>query len=114
MRTIHLARFALMVLILCALTQFGVICPKASSNVTVVPAAKAKQQPQATSKVSVHAAGRGNPWINLLDGQAVPAVYTGAEYAKQEMEQSQVRPMAMAADDFNEDGVPDLVCGYAG
>ncbi|MEN3332392.1 MAG: hypothetical protein V7641_1757 [Blastocatellia bacterium] len=114
MKIIHLARLALLVLMFCALAQFGLLSPKAFSDTTATFAAKVEKQPQAPNKALAHAAGRGNPWINLLDGQAVPTAYTGAEYARQQIEQSQAKPVALAADDFDEDGVPDLVCGYAG
>jgi parallel beta-helix repeat protein len=61
----------------------------------------------------VQAAGRGNPWINLRDGAALPAVYTGAETAVRVLEANQAQPLTLAAGDFDEDGVPDLVAGYA-
>jgi len=57
------------------------------------------------------AAGRGNPWINLLDGEPVPTTYMGAPGLLQSLDTAQ--PRALTADDFDEDGMSDLVAGYA-
>ena len=51
------------------------------------------------------------PWLNLLDGVAVPTTYVGAEHLVQALETA--RPLSLAADDFDQDGVPDLLAGYA-
>jgi hypothetical protein len=64
--------------------------------------------------ITVHAAGRGNPWINLSDGHDLPASYAGASEIRQILEQNLARPLALASADFDEDGVPDLISGYAG
>jgi len=66
-----------------------------------------------TSPVVVRAAGRGNPYINLADGVELAAEYTGAPEAERLMADGRVEPRALASADFDEDGVPDLVCGYA-
>lgn len=113
MKTIRLAGFALMTLMFCASAQFEPLSRKAFSDVTASLAAKTEKPLPASNKALVHAAGRGNPWINLRDGQALPAVYTGATSARQAIEPYQANPLALATDDFDEDGVPDLVCGYA-
>jgi hypothetical protein len=70
--------------------------------------------PNSVGSVTVHAAGRGNPWINLSDGRDVPTDYTGTADLKQVFGQNLARPLALASADFDEDGVPDLICGYAG
>lgn len=67
-----------------------------------------------SDRITVHAAGRGNPWINLRDGHDLPVFYTGAERLKQVLEQNLALPLALASGDFDRDGVPDLVSGYAG
>ena len=55
----------------------------------------------------VTAAGRGNPWLNLLDGQSVPADYSsGPAELGQQVADSQATPLSLAADDFDGDGVP--------
>lgn len=63
-------------------------------------------------RVVLQAARRGNPWINLLDGRALPASYTGPAALTQALQDNLARPLSLAADDFDEDGVPDLVSGY--
>jgi hypothetical protein len=44
----------------------------------------------------------------------LPTAYTGAAGLKQTLEQNLAKPLALASGDFDEDGVPDLVSGYAG
>ena len=63
--------------------------------------------------VTVHAAGRGNPTINLSDGRDVLTSYVGPQELRVALEQNQAEPMSLASADFDEDGVPDLVSGYA-
>jgi hypothetical protein len=84
-------------------------------TVAALPEAHAVLPVQRTSdsSVVVHAAGRGNPWVNLKDGLDLPAVYNGAARLTQALEREQVQPLGLAAADFDEDGVPDLVSSYA-
>jgi uncharacterized repeat protein (TIGR01451 family) len=42
-----------------------------------------------------------------------PKLYEGPQEAKTALEGNQARPLALASDDFDEDGVPDLVSAYA-
>ncbi len=66
------------------------------------------------ASVDVHAAGQGNPWINLRDGidlsagEAMIAGTTGEPAGKFSI------PLSLAAGDFDEDGVSDLAAGYGG
>lgn len=64
--------------------------------------------------ITVHAAARGNPWINLKDGQEVPTVYAGDGRLQAVMKQGQITATALASADLDEDGVPDLISGYMG
>jgi hypothetical protein len=64
--------------------------------------------------ITVRAAGRGTPWMNLKDGRELPTVYNGAVGLNQIMAQKLTAPTALASADFDEDGVPDLVSGYVG
>jgi len=66
-----------------------------------------------TNPVVVRAAGRGNPYINLADGVELAAEYAGTPEAQRLMADGRAEPRALASADFDEDGVPDLVCGYA-
>src|SRR5207302_893242 len=63
--------------------------------------------------ISVHAAGRGNPTINLSDGRDLLTSYVGPEELRSVLEQNQAEPLSLASADFDEDGVPDLVSGYS-
>ncbi len=57
---------------------------------------------------------RGHPWSILNDGMELPTIYVGVAEAREALERGSVRPTALTSADFDEDGVPDLVSGYAG
>ncbi len=63
----------------------------------------------AHDQITVH----GNPSINLRDGVQVPTVYTGEAMSQQLLTQGLAQPRALISADFDEDGLPDLICGYA-
>jgi CSLREA domain-containing protein len=65
-------------------------------------------------RVTVHAADRGQPRVNLQDGHELSANFSQNAKAHQRIQQSFSTPQAIASADFDEDGVPDIVCGYAG
>jgi hypothetical protein len=67
-----------------------------------------------TGPVAVHAARRGNPWINLADGRVLFSLAAGDLSRQPASAVRQVVPLALAAGDFDGDGVPDLLCGYGG
>jgi hypothetical protein len=62
--------------------------------------------------VSVQAAGRGKPWITMTDGRELLTVFDGSDELRQLMSRDQLRPMSLTAG--NQDGMPDLISGYAG
>ncbi|MFL6278125.1 MAG: BACON domain-containing protein [Blastocatellia bacterium] len=66
------------------------------------------------SAVTVHAAGRMNPFINLRDGHGLPVDYQGNAQAVAALRNNSAPPLALCSADFDEDGMPDLVTGYAG
>src|ERR1700689_244018 len=79
-------------------------------GVSVVP--NVQKSPEGAAPLIVHAAQRGNPHLNLLDGHAVPTNYvSGANGGSAQMTNAQ--PLALASAAFDEDGVPDLVSGYS-
>src|SRR6185436_2558409 len=65
------------------------------------------------SRVTVHAQGRGAPRIKLADGHEVLTAYTGNPEAQRLLQQDLAQPIEMASTDLDEDGIPDLVTGYA-
>src|SRR5207237_6723866 len=66
-----------------------------------------------SDKVSVHASGRGNPTINLSDGHDLLTSYIGPDELRVALEQNLAQPLSLTSADFDEDGVPDLISGYA-
>lgn len=65
-------------------------------------------------EVTVHAAGRGNPFINLSDGRELITPYSGPPELTTILQRNEARPLSLCSADFDEDGVPDLISGYAG
>ena len=66
-----------------------------------------------SDEIAVHAARRGNPWINLSDGRAFVTTYIGSVRAVQALKENRARGLSLASDDFDQDGSADLVCGYS-
>jgi uncharacterized repeat protein (TIGR01451 family) len=63
--------------------------------------------------VTVRAAGRMNPSINLRDGHSLPVDYQGGAQTIAALRDNVARPVALATADFDEDGMADLAAGYA-
>src|SRR5713226_8022674 len=70
------------------------------------------QRASLSDHISLHTAGRGNPFVNLADGRDLQSTFIGAPGLTQTLESDQTRPTGLASADFDEDGVPDLICGY--
>jgi hypothetical protein len=62
--------------------------------------------------ISVQALGRGNPAINLANGHDLQTSYVGPKDLRAALEENRAEPLSLAAADFDEDGVPDLVGDY--
>lgn len=65
-----------------------------------------------SSDISINAAGRGRPWIKMTDGHDLVTAYDGADDRVGALAKSDAQPVSLAAADFDEDGMPDLVTGY--
>src|SRR5215471_19209010 len=74
----------------------------------------AHQLARLSEEVSIRAAGRGNPYINLGDGHDLLTQYEGENRLVTALESNQAKPLSLASADFDEDGVPDLASGYDG
>ena len=66
-----------------------------------------------TQQVTLHAAKRGGPYLNLRDGRPVPTRYAGSSRSVEALRNHEAQPLALASADFDEDGMPDLIAGYA-
>ena len=63
--------------------------------------------------VTVHAAGRGKPHLNLQDGRETGVEYRGDCDLTNALQEGSARPRALASADFDHNGTPDVVAGYA-
>ncbi|MGA9772781.1 MAG: HYR domain-containing protein [Blastocatellia bacterium] len=98
-RLAHLFALSIFALIIC----FAL--PKAIAN-----NARARNSfTSASNRVSVHAAGRGNPYIRLNDGTDLQIEFSKLNRLA---DQDQADALALTSADFDEDGTPDLVTGY--
>jgi len=72
-------------------------------------------QPASLSdRITIHAANRGNPIVNLSDGRDVVVEYVGSDDAVNTIQNNLAEPLALTSADFDEDGVPDVISSYAG
>ncbi|HET9532103.1 MAG TPA: FG-GAP-like repeat-containing protein, partial [Blastocatellia bacterium] len=65
-----------------------------------------------SERVGIHASGRGRPLINFADGCEMITAFSGNDMLRRKLESAKVYPLSLASDDFDEDGVADLACGY--
>ncbi|HEX8098100.1 MAG TPA: VCBS repeat-containing protein, partial [Pyrinomonadaceae bacterium] len=63
--------------------------------------------------VHVFAVGSGAHSFRFNLGRDTQSMYVGAASLKRTLEDGSARPLGMAAEDFNGDGKPDLLIGYA-
>jgi uncharacterized repeat protein (TIGR01451 family) len=63
--------------------------------------------------VTVQAAGRGKPFLNLADGREMSAVYRGDHEAAAALRDGVAQARTLATADFDHNGTPDVVAGYA-
>jgi hypothetical protein len=62
---------------------------------------------------SLRAEGNSNGWINFADGREVVAAVAGPAELHNAFASSPAAPLALAAADLDEDGVPDLISGFS-
>jgi FG-GAP-like repeat/Right handed beta helix region len=65
-----------------------------------------------SGQTPIAAKQRGNPWINVRDGEEIITDFAGAAELRTSFENADNQPLSMAAADFDEDGTPDIVAGY--
>jgi CSLREA domain-containing protein len=104
--------FVLLALFLLSTTLHSFTRARASGDGAINPKERVELA-RLSNHVTLRAAGRGNPTINLSDGHDVVAAYEGPQELQQALQENLAEPLSLASADFNEDGVPDLVSGYA-
>src|SRR2546423_171029 len=82
------------------------------SRAATSPARLTSARATMSAQVSARAPQDSNPFVHLADGRAVLTAYDGPAELQSAFERNEVKPLALATADFDEDGVPDLVCGY--
>src|SRR5688572_20271093 len=63
--------------------------------------------------ITVHAAGRGKPFLNLQDGREMSVNYRGDQRAVAALQNGAAQARSLAAADFDRNGTPDVVAGYS-
>ncbi len=88
------------------LTILIVIIVLAIIKSTIVTQAESEMKKQ--TSITLRVTGNKSPFVNFEDGHKLPTIYRKATEIGQNTESR-----AIATADFDEDGVADLVCGYA-
>jgi hypothetical protein len=68
---------------------------------------------RAKDSVTVQAAGRGRAFLNFQDGHEMSVTYRGDQAAVAALKSGGAQPRALASADFDRNGTPDVVAGYA-
>jgi|GEM_PF-2237934 len=63
--------------------------------------------------ITLHAAGRGRPFLNLQDGREMSVNYRGEQGAVAALQNGAAQARALASADFDRNGTPDVVAGFA-
>src|SRR6185369_9397386 len=63
--------------------------------------------------ITVQAAGRGKPFLNLHDGRSMQTVYRGDSTLANALQSGAAQARTLAAADFDRNGTPDVVAGFA-
>src|ERR1041384_4257751 len=64
-------------------------------------------------QVTVQAAGRGRPFLNLKDGRDMTVTYRGDRAAATALQSGAAQARSLASADFDRNGTPDVVAGYS-
>src|SRR5690242_8126156 len=65
------------------------------------------------SAITVQAAGRGKPFLNLQDGRSMKVVYRGESALTSALQSGAAQARTLASADFDRNGTPDVVAGFA-
>jgi CSLREA domain-containing protein len=114
----HLLAFSLNItwfLVLLAITGVGVghIVHRSVGAEVREPAIR-HSNPKSASSTVVKIADNPSPWIKMRQGKALDSIFVGSDAAIERFESGSLRPTTLVPTDFNFDGYPDLVSGFAG
>jgi hypothetical protein len=76
-------------------------------------AVKSGVKKSSKGQVTVRAAGRGMPYLNLQDGRKASVEYRGDSALASALQNGAAQPRALASADFKRNGIPAVVAGYA-
>ncbi|HEX7332295.1 MAG TPA: hypothetical protein VF290_12405, partial [Pyrinomonadaceae bacterium] len=68
---------------------------------------------RAREQVTVQAAGRGKPFLNLQDGRGMTVTYKGDQAAVAALQSGAAQARALSSADFDRNGTPDVIAAYA-
>jgi len=63
--------------------------------------------------ITVHAAGRGKPFLNFQDGSSMKSIYRGDSVLANALQTGSAQARSLASADFDLNGAPEMVTGYA-
>ncbi len=110
MRVSHFfTKFGLTATLIVTALIVGILLFRQEQNVK----ARTPSMAQWSGEPQILGAQRGNPWINVKDGREILSDFAGASDLRFEFENNQIRSLSLAAADFDDDGMPDIVTGYA-
>jgi hypothetical protein len=66
-----------------------------------------------TGAITVHAAGRGKPYLNFLNGHSMQVEYRGNGELATALQNGAAQARSLASADFDRNGTPDVIAGYA-
>src|SRR6185295_2031850 len=86
---------------------------KSTLSVITGSSAITSSRTSTTGAITVHAAGRGKPYLNFSDGHSMQAFYRGESTLGNALQTNAARARSLASADFDRNGTPDVVAGYS-
>jgi hypothetical protein len=98
-----------------ALAGVGISSSSAvKSTLSVITGNSGLTAPKKTAgAITVHAAGRGKPFLNLRDGLSMEVHYRGDSGLTKALQSGAAKARSLASADFDRNGTPDVLAGYA-
>ena len=99
--------------LLCTLFVVSLFAAERSASSNTSASVAPPESISSNELVTVHAAGRGARFLKMEDGREAITSYTGDAAPVGTLMSGSARPLSLAEGDFNLDGAPDLLIGYA-